>query len=190
MTAEPPCDPADNVTRSLLGYGAIAGPLYLLSGLIQGLTREGFDLTRHALSLLSNGRYGWIQMATFGLTGAMTIAAAAGPAGGDDDARPPALRRCRDWFLRYYCGMPGFRATVPAESSPGFGGLFSHGRPVVPGRVCGTGFRVEERDRAPRVLDRPHGRLGLAGGDLDVLLPGDQKPVRPPNDLTGSAITA
>ncbi len=62
MTAEPPCDPADNVTRSLLGYGAIAGPFYLVSGLIQGVIREGFDLTRHALSLLSNGQHGRVQV--------------------------------------------------------------------------------------------------------------------------------
>jgi len=61
------------VTRSLLGYGVIAGPIYVVSVLVQGLTRPGFDLARHDASLLSNGDLGWIQILTFVLTGAMVI---------------------------------------------------------------------------------------------------------------------
>jgi uncharacterized protein DUF998 len=38
----------------------------------------GFDPTRHAASQLANGDLGWIQVVTFLVTGAMTIAAAAG----------------------------------------------------------------------------------------------------------------
>jgi hypothetical protein len=68
------------ITRSLLGYGVIAGPFYVVVGLVQALTRTGFDLTRHDLSLLANGPLGWIQIANFVLTGAMTIAAAVGMA--------------------------------------------------------------------------------------------------------------
>jgi hypothetical protein len=74
------CDPEDRITRSLLGYGVIAGPIYVLVGLIEGLTRPGFDLTRHDLSLLSNGHLGWIHIALLVVTGAMTIAGAAGMA--------------------------------------------------------------------------------------------------------------
>lgn len=66
------------VTRSLLGYGVIAGPFYLVVGLIQAVVRDGFDLTRHALSLLANGPGGWVQTANFMLTGLMVIAAATG----------------------------------------------------------------------------------------------------------------
>jgi hypothetical protein len=46
--------------------------------LAQALTRDGFDLSRHAWSLLSNGDLGWIQIANFIVTGAMTVAAAVG----------------------------------------------------------------------------------------------------------------
>src|SRR4051794_21317997 len=69
---------ANRVTRSLLGYGVIAGPFYVAVSLAQALTREGFDLTRHPWSLLSNGALGWIQITNFVLTGLMVLAAAAG----------------------------------------------------------------------------------------------------------------
>lgn len=66
------------ITKSLLGYGVIAGPLYVVSVAGQMATRDGFDPTRHAASQLANGDWGWIQIATFLVTGAMTIAAAVG----------------------------------------------------------------------------------------------------------------
>ena len=66
------------VTRSLLGYGPLAGAVYLTSGLAQGLTRDGFDLTRHSLSLLANGPVGWVHVTTLVGTGLMTVAAAVG----------------------------------------------------------------------------------------------------------------
>jgi hypothetical protein len=72
------CEPADRVTRSLLGYGIIAGPVYVTAGLAQGLTRDGFDLGRHEWSLLANGERGWVQVANFALTGLMVIAFAVG----------------------------------------------------------------------------------------------------------------
>jgi len=75
-TAE--CDPATRVTRSLLGYGVLAGPFYVVVSLAQALTRDGFDLTRHEWSLLANGDHGWIQITNLVLTGLMVIAAAAG----------------------------------------------------------------------------------------------------------------
>ncbi|MDL5154483.1 DUF998 domain-containing protein [Actinomycetospora termitidis] len=66
------------VTRSLLGYGLVAGPLYVVSALVQGLVRDGFDLTRHDVSLLANGPGGWVQIATFVVCGLMTVAAGVG----------------------------------------------------------------------------------------------------------------
>ena len=66
------------ITRSLLGYGLVAGPFYVVVGLAQALTRDGFDLTRHDLSLLAAGPWGWIQIANLVLTGLMTVAAAVG----------------------------------------------------------------------------------------------------------------
>lgn len=72
------CDPRARVTRSLLGYGVIAGPLYVVVSLAQALTRQGFDLTRHAWSLLTDGDLGWIQTTNFAVAGLMTVAAAVG----------------------------------------------------------------------------------------------------------------
>lgn len=66
------------LTRSLLGYGVLAGPFYVAVSLGQALTREGFDLTRHEWSGLANGPGGWIQMLNLVLTGLMVVAAAAG----------------------------------------------------------------------------------------------------------------
>lgn len=66
------------VTRSLLGYGLLAGPLYVVSALVQALVRDGFDLTRHDVSLLANGPGGWVQIATFVVGGLMTAAAGVG----------------------------------------------------------------------------------------------------------------
>jgi hypothetical protein len=71
-------DGAAAVTRSLLGYGVLAGAFYLVVGLVLAVTREGFDLAQHPLSLLMLGDHGWMQRANLLLTGGMTIAAAVG----------------------------------------------------------------------------------------------------------------
>ena len=73
------CPPLQvRITKSLLGYGVIAGPIYVVVAAAQALTREGYDPMRHAVSQLSNGALGWIQIVNFVVTGAMTIAAAVG----------------------------------------------------------------------------------------------------------------
>jgi hypothetical membrane protein len=72
------CSPAERVTKSLLGYGVIAGPVYVSVALAQAFTRNGFDLTRHPWSMLANGEHGWIQVANFVVTGLMVIAFAVG----------------------------------------------------------------------------------------------------------------
>jgi hypothetical membrane protein len=69
---------ANAVTRSLLGYGIIVGPVYLVVGLAQALLRDGFVLARHPLSVLANGPGGWVQTANFVVSGLMVIAAAVG----------------------------------------------------------------------------------------------------------------
>jgi hypothetical protein len=81
VTADRTCTPAQRVTRSLLGYGVLAGTVFEASILIQGLTRHGFRIAHDDASLLSNGPLGWIQITTFLVAGAMTIAAAAGMRG-------------------------------------------------------------------------------------------------------------
>jgi hypothetical protein len=66
---------AARITRSLLGYGVLAGPLYVIVSLAQALTRDGFNLSKHAWSLLANGDLGWIQITNFIVVGLATMAA-------------------------------------------------------------------------------------------------------------------
>lgn len=68
------CDPAVAVTRSLLGYGVMAMPLYVVVSVIEGLSRAGFDFAEHDWSLLANGGPGWIHITNLIVAGAMTIA--------------------------------------------------------------------------------------------------------------------
>ncbi len=73
------CDDREaNITRSLLGYGVLAGPVYVAVSLAQACTRDGFDLARHEWSLLANGDLGWIQVANFVVTALMVFAFAVG----------------------------------------------------------------------------------------------------------------
>jgi hypothetical membrane protein len=102
-------------TRKLLRYGVVAGPFFLALGVIQGLVREGFDFSRHALSHLANGPGGWVQMATFVFTGLMVIAAAIGlrralaPGG-----------RAMTWFLTAFGASMLLAALFRADPVDGF----------------------------------------------------------------------
>ena len=79
-TASPrqkPCA-AERVTKSLLGYGVLAGVVFEAAILVQALTRRGFRIAHDDASLLANGPLGWLQIVTFLLAGAMTVAFAVG----------------------------------------------------------------------------------------------------------------
>ncbi|MFC0533789.1 DUF998 domain-containing protein [Phytohabitans kaempferiae] len=65
-------------TRTLLWCGAAAGPLFVGSWLVQALTRDGYDPTRHPVSLLGLGDLGWVQIATFVACGGLLLACASG----------------------------------------------------------------------------------------------------------------
>lgn len=65
-------------TSKLLTAGYIAGPFFIVLSLVQAFTREGFDWIRHPASLLSLGNLGFIQIATFVITGLLYIACAVG----------------------------------------------------------------------------------------------------------------
>lgn len=67
-----------STTRALLTCGVIAPPLFVVVALLQALTRDGFDPTRHPVSLLSLGELGWIQIANFVVTGLLLTAGAVG----------------------------------------------------------------------------------------------------------------
>src|SRR2546423_1126149 len=131
-TATVTCDPATRVTKSLLGYGVVAGPLYVAVSLGQALTRPGFDLTRHQWSLLSNGGLGWIQITNFLLTGAMIVACAVGM------RRALARGRGARWAPRL---VATFGASLVAagvfRADPALG--FPAGAPAGPGQVSWHG---------------------------------------------------
>lgn len=65
-------------TRPLLALGVIAGPFFFIVGILLGLTRPGFDLAEHQLSLLLLGEGGWMQLANFLLSGLMVVLATIG----------------------------------------------------------------------------------------------------------------
>lgn len=74
-------DPAADATRGtrrLLAAGAVAGPLFVAAAVLQMPFRPGFDIARHAVSALSLGDAGWIQVANFVATGVLTLALAVG----------------------------------------------------------------------------------------------------------------
>ena len=102
------------ITWSLLRWGVLAGPFYLMVGLIQALFRDGFDLGRHPLSVLVNGPGGWVQTANFVLAGLMVLAAAAG------FARVLGPRRAVAWFLGGYGLAMILAAIFPADPVDGF----------------------------------------------------------------------
>jgi hypothetical membrane protein len=66
------------LTRAALACGVAAGPLFIVSSGAQALTRPGFDLRRHAISMLTLGDQGWMQRATFIVTGLLVLACAVG----------------------------------------------------------------------------------------------------------------
>jgi hypothetical protein len=66
------------VTRSMLGWGVLAGPIYLAVGLLLALTRTGFELREHPLSLLMLGGGGWMQRTNLLLSGLICAVAAVG----------------------------------------------------------------------------------------------------------------
>ena len=107
------CDPTTAVTRSLIGWGAVAGPFYVAVSLAQALTRDGFDLTRHPWSLLENGSLGWIQSANLALTGAMVAAFAVGL------ARAGTGRWASRLLAMYGAGLVG-AAVFTADPMAGF----------------------------------------------------------------------
>jgi hypothetical protein len=65
-------------TNALLACAVIAGPLWVAVVILQVIIRPGFDMSRHAVSVLSLGDLGWIQITSFIISGALMIAGAIG----------------------------------------------------------------------------------------------------------------
>ena len=66
------------ITKALLLCGVIAGPLFTVAWIVEGATRFNYDPLRYPISSLSLGNAGWMQIATFIITGLLTLAFAIG----------------------------------------------------------------------------------------------------------------
>jgi hypothetical protein len=101
----------------LLGCGIAIAPLFYVVVVAQMLTRDGFDITRHPLSLLALGDAGWIQVVNFLVTGLLAIACAVGMrkvlAGSTGGTWGPLL------IAAYGIGMI-IAGLSPADPLPGF----------------------------------------------------------------------
>lgn len=66
------------LTRRLLACGIVAGPLFFGVAIIQALTRPGYNIQQNAISQLSLGDLGWVQISSFLVTGLLAIGCAMG----------------------------------------------------------------------------------------------------------------
>ena len=113
------CPPAPvRVTRSLLGYGVVAGPFYVAASLAEALTRSGFSLAHDDWSLLADGALGWVHVLVLVLAGLMAGVAAAGVV---RQRRAERVNAASGWFLGVYAaGLvgAGFFIADPANGFP------------------------------------------------------------------------
>jgi hypothetical protein len=61
------------LTKALLACGAITGPLFFAVAIIQVIIRPGYNIRQNAISQLSLGDLGWIQITSFIVTGLLAI---------------------------------------------------------------------------------------------------------------------
>ena len=61
------------ITKALLVCGVVAGPLFTVAWIVEGATRVNCDPLRYPISSLSLGNAGWMQIATFIITGLLSL---------------------------------------------------------------------------------------------------------------------
>jgi hypothetical membrane protein len=110
MGAPEDLDRGAAVTRSMLGWGVVAGPFYVIVSLVLALTRPGFVLSQHALSLLTLGDGGWMQRTNLVLTGVMVAVAGLG--------MTRAIRNGRGLAMGVLCAFDGLALMLSAVFLP------------------------------------------------------------------------
>lgn len=70
--------PGPILDRVLLNSGIVAAAIFIVVPTVLTFTREGFDIRRHAISMLSLGEGGWMMKAVFILSGLLVLACAVG----------------------------------------------------------------------------------------------------------------
>jgi hypothetical protein len=66
------------VAHPLLWSGVAAAVLFVVTSLVEGLTRPGYNALRQPVSALALGPGGWVQQANFAVTGVLMLLLAAG----------------------------------------------------------------------------------------------------------------
>src|SRR6266700_4184652 len=158
------------LTRAMLAAGIVAGQLFIVASLVQVLTRQGFDLTRQPISMLSLGDLGWIQIANFEVTGLLVLACAV------------AMRRARDLppgpVPRLPAGGPGGHARNELACRPPHRRL-QRGVPLADRRLL--------RVRSPVRGHRPAGMGSLLRGHRRGSRPA-HRPERGPGRVRRTAL--
>ena len=80
-----------SLVRTTTAGGMVAGPMFVVAVIVQAITRPGYDLARHPISMLTLGDLGWVQSANFIISGALMLAFAAGLRVGRNGAWGPPL---------------------------------------------------------------------------------------------------
>ncbi|WP_380116418.1 DUF998 domain-containing protein [Dactylosporangium cerinum] len=62
----------------LLAAAVLAAPVFTVAAVVQTATRDGYDITRHPISMLALGDLGWVQTTSFVVTGLLSVAGAIG----------------------------------------------------------------------------------------------------------------
>lgn len=123
--------------RRRLAAGAAAGVVYLGVGAVQALFRPGFDVSRHAGSMLTLGDYGWIQTVNFVVTGLLLIAGAIGL--GSVLAASPHGTAGAKWSARLL-GIYGASFVLAGIFVPDPAQGFPPGAPAGPGPISWHGL--------------------------------------------------
>ncbi len=69
---------ASRSSQWLLWGGVLAGPIYVVVGVIESFTRQGYDPLKYDLSILANGDWGWIHSSLLVGSGLLALAGAFG----------------------------------------------------------------------------------------------------------------
>lgn len=127
--------------RNLLLAGVLLGPLFYVVVVAQMATRTGFTFTRHPISLLALGDWGWVQTANFVVAGLLGVALAAAlfTLGAE-----PASLAAAVLILVFGAGII-IAGLFPADPSMGFPPGAPDGQPAALSRraqLHGLGFMV------------------------------------------------
>jgi hypothetical membrane protein len=126
-----------STAAALLLCGAVAGPLFVVTVLVQDVTRAGFDPRIHLLSQLALGPWGWVQVANFVLAGALNVLYAVGLWRREHQRRSAAVASVLLGVFGLFLMLVGVFRTDPAHGFPP--GAATPAQPTVSGVIHALG---------------------------------------------------